>query len=43
MKLLPEKFDKNIIEHYVDLLTSNRKDLGREFKELLEYRKKKYL
>lgn len=35
-----ERFDKNIIAHYVDLLTSNQRDLGQEFKDLLEYRKK---
>ena len=35
-----ERFDQNIIAHYVDLLITNQKDLGNEFKELLEYRKK---
>lgn len=35
-----ETFDKNIISHYVDLLYSNKVDLGSNFKELLEYRKK---
>lgn len=35
-----ERFDKNIIAHYVDLLTTNQRDLGKEFKEVLEYRKK---
>ena len=35
-----ERFDKNIIAHYVDLLVTNQKDLGNEFKWLLEYRKK---
>ena len=35
-----EKFDENIIYHYVDILYENQADLGSEFKDLLEYRKK---
>lgn len=35
-----ERFDQNIIAHYVDILITNQKDLGNEFKELMEYRKK---
>lgn len=35
-----EKFDENIIYHYTEILYENQADLGDEFKELLEYRKK---
>lgn len=35
-----EFFDKSIIKHYIDLLMSNRNDLGSEFKQLLENRQK---
>lgn len=35
-----EHFDKNIIFHYTDLLFENQVDLGSEFKNILEYRKK---
>ncbi len=35
-----EKFDENIIYHYTEILYENQTDLGSEFKELLEDRKK---
>ena len=35
-----ETFDKNIISHYLDLLYHNQKDLGSDFRDCLEYRKK---
>lgn len=35
-----EIFDKNIISHYLDILFHNQKDLGLEFKECLDFRKK---
>ncbi len=35
-----ERFDKNIINHYVELLYENRVDLGSDFKDILEERKK---
>ena len=35
-----ERFDENIINYYINLLFENQVDLGREFKDLLEYRKK---
>ena len=35
-----ETFDKNIILHYIDLLYNNKEDLGSDFKELLDYRRK---
>ncbi|WP_296866098.1 BREX-1 system phosphatase PglZ type A [uncultured Methanobrevibacter sp.] len=35
-----ERFDENIINHYIELLYENQVDLGTEFKNLLEERKK---
>ena len=35
-----ELFDQKIISHYIDLLYTNKKDLGSNFRDLLEYRKK---
>ena len=35
-----ERFDENIINHYIELLYENQADLGTEFKNLLEERKK---
>ena len=35
-----ELFDQKIIFHYIDLLYTNKKDLGSNFRNLLEYRKK---
>lgn len=35
-----ERFDENIINHYVELLYENQTDLGSEFKNILEERKK---
>ena len=35
-----KKFDENIIKHYVELLYENQVDLGSEFKNILEERKK---
>ena len=40
LKVLNELEDENIIYHYVDILYENQADLGTEFKELLEDRKK---
>lgn len=35
-----ERFDENIINHYIELLYENQVDLGSEFKNILENRKK---
>lgn len=35
-----ERFDENIINHYVELLYENQVDLGSDFKNILEERKK---
>ena len=35
-----ERFDQNIINHYIELLFETQVDLGFEFKTILEYRKK---
>lgn len=35
-----ERFDENIISHYVELLYENQADLGSDFKNILEERKK---
>ena len=35
-----ERFDENIINHYVELLYENQVDLGSDFKDILEERKK---
>lgn len=35
-----ERFDENIINHYIELLYENQVDLGSDFRELLENRKK---
>ena len=35
-----ERFDENIINHYIELIYENQVDLGSEFKNILENRKK---
>ena len=35
-----ERFDENIINHYIELLVENKVDLGNDFRDLLENRKK---